>query len=246
MLKYYLFLFLCLALLLLTTTSCFADENQDTFDDNFGFEDEFAIEDEKVFDPLIRFNRLMFKFNDGIYFMVLVPVGSTYSIMLSEKARTSVNNFFLNLEFPIRFTNNLLQFKFKNAGIEMARFGVNSTIGILGLMDPAYSQLKLTPRDEDFGQTLGHYGVGEGFPLVLPFWGVSNLRDALGEIPDGFLSPIFFINNIYVKIAVFSFEKINYVSLHIGEYEMIKKEALDPYTFTRDAYAQIRRKRIEE
>lgn len=246
MLKHYLLFFLFISLLLLTANSCLADEDQDVFDDGFGFEDEFAAENNKVYDPLIGFNRLMFKFNDRLYFIVLVPIGTTYSLVLSEKMRTSVNNFFLNLEFPVRFVNNLLQLKFKNTGIEMVRFGVNSTAGVLGFMDPAYTYLKLTPKDEDFGQTLGHYGVGEGFPLVLPFWGVLNLRDAIGEIPDGFLSPSFFVRNIYLKIAIFSFEKVNYVSLHIGEYEMIKKEALDPYTFTRDAYAQIRKKRIEE
>lgn len=243
-------LLIVLSLLLITAHSCFADKDQASFDSDFDFEgdfeSEFDMDDEEVFDPLIGLNRVMFKFNDKLYFLVLVPVGSTYSIVLPEKARISINSVFLNLEFPIRFINNVLQLKFKNAGIELVRFSVNTTWGIAGLMDPAYTKLKLTSRDEDFGQTLGRYGVGEGFPLVLPFYGVSNLRDSIGKIPDSFLSPIYFIRNIYVKISVITFEKVNYASLHLGEYEMIKKEALDPYTFMRDAYSQIRKKRIEE
>ncbi len=248
MIRYYLIFPFYLSFILVTASFCLAEENLDSFesDSAFEFEDEFAEEEAETYDPLIGFNKLMFKVNDKLYFWILNPVGSTYGVLIPEKARASVEKFFLNLEFPIRFVNNILQIKLKNAGIELTRFGINSTIGILGFMDPAYTWMHLSPRDEDFGQTLGFYGIGEGFPLVLPILGVTNLRDSIAEVPDSFLSPIHYLQNLFVRISVIAFDKVNYVSLHVGEYEMIKKEAIDPYTFTRDAYAQIRKKRIEE
>jgi len=223
-----------------------ADAAFDDFDDEFG--DEFAGEEELrgVFDPLSGYNRVMFYVNDKLYFWVLKPVARCYRWAIPEFFRSGVGRFFRNLGFPVRLVNNVLQFKFKNAGIETGRFVVNSTVGLLGFFDPAQSRLHLTPRQEDFGQTLGKYGVGDGFPLVLPLLGPSNLRDALGLVGAYFLNPVAYIESTEARVAIPTYETVNSTSLKIGAYESLKRDALDPYTFMRDVYKQNRDKRIEE
>jgi len=157
----------------------------------------------------------------------------------------AINRFFNNLFFPVRFVNNVLQFKIKGAGTELARFCLNSTVGILGFRDPAKDWLGLKAYPEDFGQTLGHYGIGGGFHIVLPVLGPSNLRDAIALVPDYHLDPVSYTEDEY-EVAIRSFNTINYSSLHIGEYESLKKDALDLYTFLRDAYEQKREKEVRE
>jgi phospholipid-binding lipoprotein MlaA len=221
------------------------------------FENEFKdirvdTQGKGVYDPLMGFNRLMYRFNDKLYFWVLKPVAKGYGKVVSEDIRIALSHFFKNLSFPIRFANNTLQGKFKRAGIETVRFVMNSTLGVLGLSDPAYGLLNLQAYEEDFGQTLGHYGVGDGFPLVLPLLGPSNLRDAIGIIPDIFFYPIAFldpdnqnrINQVFLGVTIW--EIINRTSLRLGYYENLKKDALDPYTLMRDAYKQNRDANIKE
>jgi len=221
------------------------------------FENEFKdiqvdTQGKGVFDPLTGFNRLMYRFNDKLYFWVLKPVSKGYGKIVSEDGRIALKRFFKNLSFPVRFVNNVLQGKFKQTGIETLRFVMNSTLGILGISDPAYSLLNLQAYEEDFGQTLGHYGAGDGFPLVLPFLGPSNLRDAIGIIPDLFFYPIAFldpetrsaINRVFLGVKIW--EIVNRTSLRIGFYENLKKDALDPYTLMRDTYKQNRDAKIKE
>jgi phospholipid-binding lipoprotein MlaA len=148
--------------------------------------------------------------------------------------------------FPVRLVNNLLQVKMKRAGIESARFGVNTTLGVLGFGDPAKSWFDLDAYEEDFGQTLGSYGVGSGFHLVIPLFGPSNVRDAVGMVPDYFLNPINYIGNYKIEAGIKLFDKSNYTSLHIGEYENIKRDAIDFYLFMRNAYEQNRKMKIQE
>lgn len=219
------------------------------FDDEFGeeFDDEFADEDQPgPSDPLRLYNRFMFHVNDKLYFFVVRPIAKGYRTIVPEGGRMAVNRFFKNLAFPVRLVNNTLQGKFKNAGVECARFGVNTTVGVLGFCDPARSRLDLEPRQEDFGQTLGCYRVGAGCPLVLPVVGPSNLRDALARVPDCLLNPVNYVDPGEASPVIHTYERENYTSLHIGEYESLKKDALDPYTFLRDAYRQNREKAIEE
>ncbi len=234
-----------LFLVLMCSYCCGVDTSlDDEFDDEF--EDEFADKEaSRPSDPLRLYNRFMFRINDRLYFWLMKPVAVGYSKVVPEGGRIAVNRFFRNITFPIRFVNNVLQLKFKNAGVECARFGVNTTVGILGFGDPA-RRLGLTPRSEDFGQTLGRYGAGSGFHLVLPVLGPSNLRDAVGRVPDYFLNPISYVDPTEAALTISAYEKENYMSLHIGEYESLKKDALDPYTFIRDAYEQNRNKMIEE
>jgi len=216
-------------------------------ENGFEFEDEFKDQSQvEVFDPLIGYNRFMTDVNDKVYFFVLKPVATVYSMIIPEPGRVAIYRFFKNILTPVRFVNNLLQLKFEQAGIEFDRFIVNSTIGILGLGDPAKTLLNLDFKQEDFGQTLGHYGVDSGFYFVLPLLGPSNLRDIFGMVPDFFLVPVDYLGNMTVTTAIYTGDIINKTSLHIGEYESIKKDAIDPYTFIRDAYEQNRKMLIEE
>jgi phospholipid-binding lipoprotein MlaA len=244
----------------------FADNGEEFDEDEEGF-DDFEIEfggDEiaEVFDPFSGYNRSMTGINDKLYFYVLKPAAKGYRWIIPEFARRGINNFFKNLYYPVRFVNNVLQLKLKNAGEETLRFAANSTIGVLGLWDPAKVWFGLEAHPEDFGQTLGYWGVGPGPHIVLPVLGPSNLRDTLALAPSWiYLDPV---NNLSVvddwvdldsiediekaeiKAGILVFEEVNHTSLHIGEYENIKKDALDFYPFMRDLYEQNRQKEIEE
>lgn len=221
----------------------FESTGAESFDEFDEFDEDV---DAELFDPLNGYNRLMTRFNDKFYLWVLKPVAKGYSTFMQEPSRLAIGRFFTNLGFPIRFVNNLLQLKVEHAGIETIRFGVNSTTGLLGFLDPAKDWLELDAYPEDFGQTLGHYGLGGGFHIVLPFFGPSNLRDACGMAPDYFLNPIWYIEDIKVSFAVSLFKFVNTASLHIEEYESLRKDALDLYPFLRNAYEQNRNKEIEE
>jgi len=250
------FLFVGNFLFLQAETAFVAEPTNDieAFDDSF--EDEFDAPKvaEKGFDPLSGYNTIMTGFNDKFYTGLLIPTAKGYRHILPKEGRKSVSNFFDNLLFPVRFVNNVLQLKFQNAGEEFARFGINSTIGLLGLFDPAKSKFDLNAHHEDFGQTLGHYGVGSGFHIVLPFLGPSNLRDTIGLFADTTVDPLYkyegrFYNitqKNYESIALKSYDILNDSSLHIGEYASLKKDALVLYPFLRDLYEQRRVKLIKE
>lgn len=226
-----------------------AEGEEEADDDDFDeeMEEEFgtAMPSEGS-DPLAGYNRVMTGFNDKLYFWVFRPVASGYRWVLPQFVRRGVANFFKNLLFPVRFVNNILQLKGLHAGEEFLRFSLNSTVGVLGLWDPAAVWFDLEPRDEDFGQTLGHYGVGSGPHIVLPFLGPSNLRDTLALVPDFAFDPISVVYPLEQGITVRVYEEVNDTSLHIGEYENLKKDALDLYPFLRDVYEQNRNKQIKE
>jgi phospholipid-binding lipoprotein MlaA len=218
-------------------------------------EDEFAVEapaDE--FDPLSGYNRVMTAFNDLLFSGVVIPVAKGYAFILPEGVRRGVSRFFDNLYFPIRFTNNLLQLKIGNAGEEAARFAINTTLGVAGFFDPAKTWFQLEPHPEDFGQTLGYYGVGGGFHIVLPVFGPSNLRDTLSLLPDFYADPINYwhyrgynlFSNLEQSYAVQSYKILNESSLTYEQYESLKKDAVDLYPFLKNIYEQSRQKAIEE
>lgn len=237
-----------------------ADDAQDAApDEGFDeFEDEFAeAEAPTVADPFSGYNRAMTTFNDKFFDVVLEPVASGYNLVVPEGGRTGIRRFFKNLFFPLRFVNNFLQLKYNRAAIETARFVVNSTVGLLGFFDPAKAWLNLEAHPEDFGQTLGFYGVGPGFHLVLPFLGPSNLRDAIGLIPDTYAVPITYIpemqlfgasesEGIFIAGGIESYRRLNDASLSLEEYKSLRRDALDLYTFLRDAYERNRQVQIEE
>jgi len=242
-------IFLLIGMALMLAGSVAGAAESDTFDDFDEF-NEFEVaesgESAPAFDPLSGYNRFMTQVNDRMYFWALKPVAEGYRFVIAEPVRVCIGNCFDNLGFPIRFVNNLLQLKAKPAGIEAARFGMNITVGVLGLFDPAESWLKLHPRPEDFGQTLGHYGAGGGFHIVLPFFGPSNLRDTLGRVPDYFLDPLNYIDHWETRLALDSLDVVNKTSLRIGQYEALKKDAIDLYVFLRNAYEMKRTRDIKE
>jgi phospholipid-binding lipoprotein MlaA len=219
------------------------------------FEDEFESEFEdtkEVSDPLIGYNRFMTSINDKLYIYAYNPISKGYASVVPEIGRVGISNFFNNLKFPINFTNNILQLKFDHGIKELARFMLNSTVGLLGFIDVA-TYAGIESYEEDFGQTLGHYGVGSGFHIVLPFFGPSNLRDALSLSVDMSASPISYTSQPYQiprsfeeAVAMQTGYYMNKNSLHLGEYESLKKDALDYYLFFRDAYEQKRDREIEE
>lgn len=218
--------------------------------------DEFADEMEvkEIYDPFSGYNRAMTSFNDGAYEYFFKPVANGYKALLHVEIRESISNFFNNLYFPMRLTNNLLQGKFCNASEETGRFVTNSTVGVLGLFDPASKHFDLKAHEEDFGQTLGFFGIGSGPHIVLPLLGPSNLRDTFSLYPDALLSPIDYTERSYWTLTdtpaeylgAKSFEKINYVSLNMDRYEKMRKDAVDLYPYLRDIYEQYRDNQIKE
>lgn len=229
-----------------------ADADLDEEDEMDEFETEFEESKIEVYDPFGGYNRAMTTFNDTLFLWVLTPISQGYAYVVPETPRRGISNFFTNLLYPIRVVNNLLQFKLKNAGEETLRFVTNTTIGILGFWDPAREWFGLEAHDEDFGQTLGFYGVGAGPHIVLPFFGPSNLRDAFSKYPDNFLDPvgqerpIGQTDNYVTEYGVRAFDVTNELSLRPGEYESLKKDAVDFYPFLRDSYEQMRNKQIKE
>ncbi len=227
----------------------------DSFDE---FEDEFSeTETQTVSDPLIAYNRAVTKFNDKFFDHVLSPVAKGYNVVVPEGGRVGIRRFFKNLYYPLRFVNNVLQLKYDRAIIETARFLVNSTVGLLGFFDPAKAWFALQAYPEDFGQTLGFYGVGPGFHYVLPFLGPSNLRDAIGLIPDAYMIPTTYLpeiqisgtsesDRIWIAVGVEAYRRLNDASLSLEEYTSFRRDALDLYTFMRDAYERNRQVKIEE
>lgn len=224
----------------------------DNIDD---FDDEFVTKKYEPFDPLSGYNRVMTNFNDYLYMNVLDPyLFKGYDYVAPKVVRSSIQNFFDNLKFPVTFVNNLLQLKFKRAWIDVERFGVNTTIGLFGFFDPAYTWLELDKSDEDFGQTLGYYGVGSGFPITLPLFGQYNLRDLAGVYVDAAVDPIYYndyrkynaVDNKYESWGIISYKKFNEGSLRAKEYKEFRKDAIDLYPFIRDAYEQNREMLIKE
>ena len=216
-------------------------------DIDYGMEDIPSAEKVTIEDPLEPFNRAMFTFNDRLYFWFLKPVAQGYSAVVPEPARVSVRNFFSNLRTPVRFANCILQANLIGAATEIFRFLINSTVGLAGLFDPAGSEeINLLKQDEDFGQTLGVYGAGQGFYLVWPILGPSSPRDTVGMVGDFFAYPLSYLDPWYAWLAVRGYQAVNDTSLSIGDYEAIKEAAIDPYVAVRNAYAQYRQKKIEE
>lgn len=230
-------------------TATVVDERVDEMDmllsDDF-FEND-SVSDDKYYDPLEPVNRIFFEFNDKLYYWVLNPVSNAYSAVVPFDIRYSIGNFVNNLSAPIRLVNNVLQWKIKDAGIVLSRFLINSTLGVYGFGDPAWVEFNLEPKPEDFGQTLGVWGVGEGIYLCLPILGPSNLRDAGGFAVDAYTHPmVYFVDDILLSAGYYSGSRVNLLSLNPDVYEELKKYSLDPYISMRQVYLDYRRAKIHD
>jgi phospholipid-binding lipoprotein MlaA len=204
-----------------------------------------------IADPLEPINRAFFQFNDRLYFWVLKRIATGYKTIIPEDGRIGVRNFFSNVTTPVRLVNCLLQANVKCAGIETARFFLNTAIGFAGFFDSAKKGFNLEKQDKDFGQTLGIWGMGPTFYLDLPILGPSSLRDGLGYAVDVALDPrtylaAYFAIAEYANTGGWVLDKVNETSLTIGEYEELKKAALDPYIALREAYHQYRENKIRK
>ena len=209
-------------------------------------EGELDTPQARVADPLKPWNKLMYHVNDKLYFWVLKPVSKAWRAVIPEPARVSVSNFFTNIAAPVRVTSAFLQGKPDVAGNEMARFLVNSTVGVLGLFDPASKYENLALAEEDLGQTLGVWGMGEGIYIVWPLLGPSTLRDSIGAVGEFFMNPFFYVDPSEISYATRAVDTVNSTSFKIGDYESFKKMALDPYAAMKNAYIQMRNAAIKK
>ncbi len=219
--------------------------DNDELDDELMQDFEDSSETQSVADPLYYFNYAMYSFNDFLYFAAIKPLSQGYKAVTPVIVRKGVSNFFHNLLFPVRFVSNLLQGRVVNAGREVEIFVINSTIGFLGFAKIAQNQFDLHTSDEDLGQTLGSYSIGNGFYLVLPVLGPSTLRDAIGRVGDYFLNPVTYVEPWEVSTGIKAYDSINTTSFHIGDYEAIKKASIDPYQAIKNAYIQHRARKVE-
>lgn len=220
-------------------------ENDDAGD--YGeYQQEVKPDKFKIADPFEPFNRAMFQFNDRLYFWVFRPVARGYKRIFPETARIAVKNFFSNIAFPKRFVNCLLQANFKGAASELGRFTLNTFVGFGGLFDPASEkEINLGKCEEDFGQTLGFYGIGQGFYIHWPIFGPSSPRDTIGSVADGFLNPFIYVDPWYTSTGTNTVDTINEMSFRIGDYESLKEAAIDPYVAMRDGYVQYRYHKVK-
>ncbi len=191
-------------------------------------------------DPLEPMNRAIYKFNDGVDQLLVKPVATIYRDVVPEIVRTGISNFFSNINDVIVALNNLLQGKFEAAINDMGRVLVNTTLGVLGVMDPA-TKLGVEKNNEDFGQTLGVWGFGDGPYIVLPFLGPSNLRDTVGWVGDAYTWPVTYLEPTRDRNALIGLRIVVARADLLEASRILETAALDPYAFVRDAYLQRRR-----
>lgn len=208
------------------------NENDDEYDEEFD-DDEYSDRD-----PLESVNRFVYGFNTQLDRFILRPVAVQY-VKLPSAVRNRVSSFFSNLGEPTTVANDLLQGKWYQAVEDSTRFFVNSTAGILGLFDVA-THVDLPKNDEDFGQTLGRWGIGEGPYLMLPLLGPSNLRDGIGLIPEFlFTDPVSYIDSSATRLATRGVQ-ITDTRTGLLRADKLLEMQLDPYIFLRESYRQKR------
>ena len=229
--------------------------------------DPFAKADEggEEYDPWEPFNTFMFEFNRKLDKYALKPVAQGYDFIVPDFIQVGISNMFYNLRFPQRFLNNVFQGKAKGASIEVGRFLLNTTVGYAGFLDLA-KEIDLVTPDEDFGQTLGVYGVKPGPYLVVPFLQPFTVRDAAGYVADIFLNPINWLvapiievegipsliahknrtTTTFVQIGSRVGEIVNERSRNLEKFQGVEEATLDLYTAVRNAYLQSRTRAIRE
>jgi len=200
---------------------------------------------EPVYDPIEPVNRAIFRFNDKVDEYALEPVARGWHWLMPDRVELCVSNFFGNLHYPTVGVNNLLQGKFTEAGSDVARFLVNTTVGVVGLFDPA-TEWGLEAHNEDFGQTLGVWGVPPGPYLVAPLWGPSNLRDGTGTLVDSFATVYPWFIPWYYTSGAQVIRIVNSRAQLLSEVEQIREASFDLYAAARDGYAQRRKALIQD
>ncbi len=198
-------------------------------------------------DPLEPFNRLVFDFNQKLDRNAALPAAVFYKSTVPGSVRDGVHNVLSNIGLPVTFANDILQGEFSRAGTSAGRFCVNTTVGVVGIMDPA-TDMGLPLQQEDFGQTLGVYGVPSGPYLVLPLLGAALPRDVVGRIfVDHYFSPLGYADyhgKYYVSIGERLFSTVDGRARAIDQLRDIERSSLDHYVAMRDAYIQRREDQI--
>ncbi len=207
-----------------------------------------ASGEEAVNDPLESMNRPIFEFNEGLQDVLLRPIAKFYNANVNLTVRQGISNFLYNLSSPVIFANDLLQGEFERALTTFGRAIINTTIGIVGFADVA-SEFGMERHDEDFGQTLAVYGMGEGFYLVLPIFGPSSPRDAIGKfVIDSYLDPLgLWLDNTdrqNIEYTLAGAEGLDEYAGIVDELNQVKKTSVDYYAAVRSLYRQKRKTEI--
>lgn len=192
-------------------------------------------------DPYEAFNRQMFSFNEGLDQAVVEPIAYGYRAVTNEPVREGVGNFANNLGEPLTFVNHILQGKLPDAGATLGRFVVNTTVGVAGVFDPA-SSMGIQRTNEDFGQTLGVWGVDSGPFIILPFLGPTTTRDIVGRGADAALNPLNypeFENDDAIRLGILALGGINAREGAIETFDELRQQ-IDPYTTLRRLYGRTR------
>ena len=221
-------------------------------------------EDQEEYDPWEPYNAVVFRFNYNLDDYVVQPVAEGYNSLTPDLVQRTISNVFQNVRFVPRFFNNVFQGKVKGAGIEISRFLINTTFGMGGLFDPA-TDLGLETPEEDFGQTLGFYGVGPGPYLLLPFWpSPLTVRDGFGYVVDLALDPFNYLVLPFTQVEdwpqavtnkdtalILNWglrigEILNERSRNLETFQGVEEATVDLYSAVRNAYLQKRAKAIRE
>jgi phospholipid-binding lipoprotein MlaA len=190
-------------------------------------------------DPWQSLNRRTFAFNEWLDRNLLIPVANAWDFVAPDAVQTGIQNIFDTADMVVVFGNDVLQLKPVAAGQDLARLVVNATVGIGGIFDVA-TQVGIPQNDEDFGQTLGYWGVPAGPYLVLPIFGPSNPRDAFGFAVDTMSNPWTYYVDWYVSVSIAVFKFVNLRTIYLEDVEDLRAAAIDYYVFQRNAYVQNR------
>lgn len=194
-------------------------------------------------DPIEGFNRAMFAFNEGLDAAIIKPVATGYDVVLPDPVQTGVTNFFGNIADFFIGINNLLQGKVGDGVGDFGRVAINSTIGLLGVLDVA-TELGIEKHNEDFGQTFGRWGIGNGAYVVLPVFGPRTVRDTVGLVLDVKADPVVQVDHIPTRNSLAVLRLINDRAGLLSADKVIEEAALDKYSYMRGAYLQRRRNLI--
>lgn len=195
-------------------------------------------------DPWERFNRVSFRLNDALDRGVLRPTAKGYVKVVPRALRRGVSNVFDNLDTVNTLVNDILQGKPKSAGHDFARLVLNSTLGLGGLLDPA-TDAGLQKNDEDFGQTLGKWGVKSGPYLMVPLFGPSTVRDLAGEVPDRYADPVHYLEDDSTRFAITALEVVDLRAGLLSLDDQLAK-SYDRYAFVRDTWLQNRAYKVRD
>ncbi len=189
-------------------------------------------------DPLMPVNRVMFKINDVTYRYALIPLSKGYLWLMPDPVERGIGNFFQNLREPLYAVNHLLQLKSGRMSRSSLRLVINSTVGLLGIFDPADAWFDLSREETGFDETLGYYGLGYGIYLVLPLFGPSDLRGAAGRVGSYFVSPIPYLTDQPVTTGVHGVDTLQDFAPTADDYNTLRRRSEDPYIFFRNLYLQ--------